>query len=426
MLRYAFSPTKDMDIENLRLALFNHILSKKRNEELLVRIDDTDKENNIEGKEKEILEILSLFSIDHSRVLYQSENIKYHTQMAMKLLLDKKSFNCFCSDEALEKDKKIAKRQNKPYSYSGFCETISDETKFNCNAPFVVRLKKPENNIKFTDQIKGDFEHQPFEIDSLKILNHDKSPTPTFTAAVDDMLFDISTIITEEKNFLETSRQIHVRESLGYDKQIEQIHLCPILNLTKKNNYSVNSLIEKGYLPAAIANYVILIGYETSKGIFTIEEIIQDFDINKIIKIPTSFDIEKLNYINKEYMKMLDEMRFSKIIGFADEDIGKLAKLYIGECNTTKEIKTKITSIFSEKKPLKGFEEEFTSLKNCLKSAPFIQDFEQLQKYITDKTTLQGETLSKVLSFALTGSKNEKNLDKIYPLIQNYLGEIIK
>ena len=91
MLRFAPSPTGDMHIGSLRVALFNHILSKQLNEELLIRIDDADKEKNIEGKDKEILETLSLFSIGYTRVVNQSDNVKYHTQMAMKLLLDNKA-----------------------------------------------------------------------------------------------------------------------------------------------------------------------------------------------------------------------------------------------------------------------------------------------------------------------------------------------
>ena len=102
MLRFAPSPTGDMHIGNLRIAIFNYIVAKQKNERFIVRIEDTDKERNIEGKDKEILEMLTLFSIDFKRVAYQSENIKYHTKMAMKLLLDKKAFNCFCSDEVLQ------------------------------------------------------------------------------------------------------------------------------------------------------------------------------------------------------------------------------------------------------------------------------------------------------------------------------------
>jgi len=174
LLRFAPSQTEDIDLASLRVALFHHILSKTQNEELIIRIDDTDKQNNIENKDKEILELLSLFGINYTRVVYQSENIKYHTQMAMKLLLDKKAFNCFCSDEALAQDKEIAIKENKPYAYSGFCETISDETKFNCNAPFIVRIKKPEDTITITKMIKGKLSFTPLEIDSFKILKYTK------------------------------------------------------------------------------------------------------------------------------------------------------------------------------------------------------------------------------------------------------------
>ena len=433
MLRFAPSPTGDMHIGSLRVALFNHILSKQLNEELLIRIDDADKEKNIEGKDKEILETLSLFSIGYTRVVNQSDNVKYHTQMAMKLLLDNKAFNCFCSDEALEQDREKAKLEKKPYSYSGFCETISDEAKFNCNAPFVVRLKKPSSNIQFTDVIKGEFTYEPDDVDSVIILNKDKSPTSIFAGSVDDMLYDISTIIREENQLVNTPKQIHIRESLGYDKQMKYIHLPLLLNSESENvlsinddYYSVDYLIKEGYLPVAIANYLILLGYDHPKEIFDIEEAIEWFDIDKVSKSSVIFDINKLNYINQEHMKMLENMRFSKILGFADEDIGELGKLYIGECSTIKEIKEKIQAIFSEKKTLKNFQEEFKLLKECLQKAPFIEEFVKLQKYITDNTGLKGEKLSIPLSYALTGTKNEKKLSEIYPLIRNYLGELVK
>jgi glutamyl-tRNA synthetase len=121
----------------------------------------------------------------------------------------------------------------------------------------------------------------------------------------------------------------------------------------------------------------------------------------------------------------MDEMRLSKLIGYADKDIGILAKVYIEECNTIKEIKTKIDAIFSQKETLEGFEEEFIKLKECLKSAPFIDDFNDLKKYITEKTGLKGKLLFMPLRFTLTGATKGPNLSEIYPLIKNYLGEIV-
>ena len=433
MLRFAPSPTGDMHIGNLRVALINHILSKQLNEELLIRIEDTDQKRNIDGKEQEILEILNLFSINYSRVAHQSENIKYHTQMAMKLLLDKKAFNCFCSENALEQDREIAKKEKKPYRYSGFCETISDETKFNCNAPFVVRLKKPEQTIKFTDLVKGEFNHEPFDVDSFVILREDKSPTYNFACSIDDMLFDISTVVRGEDQLPNTPKQIHIRKSLGYDRDINYIHLPMILDLdtgkkmSKRDEASsVKWLVDEGYLPAAIANYLILLGYNPPVEVFTMEEAMEWFDVNKVSKSPAKFDIAKLKYLNREHIKMMDELRLSKILGYADKDIGTLAKIYIEESNTIKELKEKTDSIFEGKKPLKGFEEEFSQIKNCLQNAPYIENINDLKRYITEQTGLKDDKLFTPLRYALTGSTNGPTISEIYPLIKNYLGEIVK
>ena len=403
MLRFAPSPTGDMHIGNLRVALINHILSKQLNEELLIRIEDTDQKRNIDGKEQEILEILNLFSINYSRVAHQSENIKYHTQMAMKLLLDKKAFNCFCSENALEQDREIAKKEKKPYRYSGFCETISDETKFNCNAPFVVRLKKPEQTIKFTDLVKGEFNHEPFDVDSFVILREDKSPTYNFACSIDDMLFDISTVVRGEDQLPNTPKQIHIRKSLGYDRTINYIHLPMILNfetgqkMSKRDeSSSVRWLVDQGFLPAAIANYLILLGYNPPVEVFTLEEAMEWFDVNKISQSPAKFDITKLKYLNREHLKMMDELRLSKILGFADKDIGTLAKLYIEECDTINEIKEKILAIFAPKESLENFEKEYVLLKECLQNAPFISELNELKTYITKNTGLENKNLSTI------------------------------
>jgi len=429
LLRFAISPIKDLGVKELRVAILNYIISQQTNEELLIRIDDTEKEKNIEKKDKEIIKLLDLFGIKYSRIILQSENIKYHTGMGMKLLLDKKSFNCFCTEEVLEEDKVKAQKEEKPYSYSGFCETISDETKFHCNAPFVVRLKKPNKDIKFTDFVQGDCEFKPYEVDSVVVLKHDKTPTANFASAVDDMLYDISTIITNENQLINTSKQIHIRKSLDYEKEIKYTHLPKILNsktakeLSITDNYSsINWLINEGYLPIAIANYLVHLGFSTPNEIFTLEEAVEWFDLNRLSTKSASFDITKLNHINKEHLKTIDNMRLSKIIGYADEDIGKLAKLYLKECNTTKELKEKIDLIFTKKETLKEFEEEIKTLKTCLTNAPFMNDFAKLQEYIIEKTGIKDET---PLRFILTGTTSGLKLKKIYPLIKNYLGEII-
>ena len=196
MLRFAPSPTGEMHIGNLRVAIFNYIVSKQLNEDLVIRIEDTDKERNIEGKDKEILEILNLFSIEYKNIVYQSDSLKYHQKIALQFMSQKKAFACFCSDDKLNELSETAKKNGNPFSYDGFCATLSDETVLNTNAPFTVSVKKPDENIKFTDLLKGDFDFDPLDVDSFIILRQDKTPTYNYACSIDDMIMDISIVIS--------------------------------------------------------------------------------------------------------------------------------------------------------------------------------------------------------------------------------------
>ena len=428
MLRFAPSPTGDMNIENLRVAIFNYIVSKQLNEDLMIRIEDIDNQRNIEGKDKEILEILNLFSIEYKGAVHQSDSLKYHQQIALQFLTQKKAFACFCSDSKLEELKEESVKNGKTFSYDGFCETLSDETVLNTNAPFTIRIKKPDHNIKFTDLLKGDFNYAPLEVDSFIILGQDKKPTYNYACAIDDMITDISTIIRSDKYLPDTAKQIYIRESLGYTKEIKYIHLPNILNAqtNKEDITSVKWLIDEGFLPSAIANYLVLIGNKTPNEIFTLEEAISWFKIENISKDSAKFDIDKLRFINKKHLETIDDMRLSKILGFADTDIGKLGKVFLEETTTIKEIKERVVKIFAQKDSYEGLHEEFLKVKECLQKAPFFNDFEELKKYISKQTNLEDDNLLKPLRYILTAADNGPNISDIYPLIKNYLGEIVK
>ena len=433
MLRFAPSPTGDMNIGNLRVAIFNYIMSKQLNEDLIIRIEDIDVEKNIEGKDKEILEILNLFSIEYKSVMHQSDSLKYHQKMALQLMTQKKAYACFCSDSKLDELKEESIKDGKTFVYDGFCETLSDETVLNTNAPFTVRIKKPEHNIKFTDLLKGDFDYAPFDVDSFIILRQDKTPTYNYACAVDDMIMDISIVIRGEDHVSNTPKQIHIRESLGYTKEIKYVHLPIILNaqtgkkMSKRDDASsVKWLIDEGFLPSAIANYLVLMGNKTPTEIFTLEEAISWFKIENVSRSAAKFDIDKLRFINRKHLETIDDMRLSKILGFADTDIGKLGKIFLEEASTIKEIKEKIAPIFAPKTSCEGFEEEFLKLKECLQKAPFFDDFEELKKYISEQTNLKGKNLFKPLRYILTGADNGPNISDVYPLIKNYLGEIVR
>jgi glutamyl-tRNA synthetase len=426
LLRFAPSPIADMDIESLRIAIFNYIVSKQLNKDLVIRIEDIDKDKIIEGKDKEILEILSLFSIDYARAAHQSDSLKYHQKMAMQLLTKKKAFSCFCGDVKLQELEDEAKANNIPFKYDGFCETLSDEAILEVNAPFTVRIVKSKDDIKFNDSLRGDITIPASDMDYTIILKHDKTPTYNYACAVDDMLMDISLVIRSADHLVDTANQIHIRNSLDYSKEIQYVHLAKILNTQSNTTTSVKGLIDEGFLPSAIANYLVLLGNKTPQEIFSLEEAIEWFKIEDISSDDVEFDIDKLRFINRKHLEFMDEMRLSKILGFADLDIGKLGKLYLDEASTLKELKRKLDSIFDVKTTCVGFEKEFTILKECLQNAPYHDDFNDLKKYITKETNLEGESLDTPLKYILTAANTGPDISSIYPLIRNYLGEIVK
>lgn len=433
MLRFAPSPTGDMHIGNLRVAIFNYIVARQKNERFLLRIEDTDIERNIEGKDKEIMEILKKFNISWDELLYQSQNISFHQNFAYKLLQDKKAFACFCTPEELEIERIKAKEEKRAYRYSGKCEEITIEEASKRGEPFVVRIKKPKEKIVFNDILKGEMVFEPNEVDSFVILRADGRPTYNFACAIDDMLHDISLVIRGEDHLSNTPKQIHIREALGYTKDITYCHLPIILNeegkkMSKRDKASsVKWLLEEGFLPEAVANYLILLGNKTPKEIFTLEEAIEWFDLKKLSNASPKFDLDKLRFINREHLKMIDPEKLSDLLGYKNEDFGSLAKIYLEEASTLKELKEKIDNIFGKKREYKEFENEAETLKNFIEDIiDKYEDFEEFKKALMNESGLKGKRFFKPLRILLTGSEHGPELSKIFPYIRKNISEVKK
>jgi len=430
MLRFAPSPTGDMHIGNLRVALFNYIVAKQKNEKYLVRIEDTDNERNIEGKDKAILDILNTFNIKYDQVVYQSENFKLHWKFATDLLTQKKAFVCFCSADDIEKQREIAQKEKRPYRYSGKCEELSDvEVLEREDEPFVVRLKKPQNPIKFKDIIKGEMEFSPFDIDSFVILRQNKIPTYNFACAVDDMIYDISLIIRGEDHLSNTPKQIAIQKALGYEKTIEYAHLPIILNsegkkMSKRDEASsVMWLLEEGFLPEAIANYLILLGNKTPKEIFNLEEAIKFFDLKKLSKAPAKFDIDKLRFINREHLKQTDDLASLLQI---HKSLNNLAKVYLEEASTLKELKSKIDEVLAPREKNEEWQTEIDLIKKEILENELENDYNEFKNRISKNTGLKGKKLFMPLRLVLTNQSHGPNISDIYPAIKNLIKELIR
>ncbi|MDR0666499.1 MAG: glutamate--tRNA ligase [Campylobacteraceae bacterium] len=432
MYRFAPSPTGDMHIGNLRAAIFNFICACQSGKGFYLRIEDTDTARNVEGKDKEILEILKAFGIVYDAIYYQSKNLRFHQQFAMQLVSEKKAFACFCTEDELEAKREEAKRNGVAYRYDNTCLKLSDEEVLANEKPFVIRLKQPENKITFTDAIKGELSFEPKDIDSFVILRHNKTPMYNFACAVDDMLENTTDIIRGEDHVSNTPKQEHIRATLGYTQNISYAHLPIILNnegkkMSKRDDASsVKWLLEQGFLPSAITNYLILLGNKTPREIFTMKEAIAWFDIKNVSKSPAKFDINKLRQINREHLRALDDKEFAALLGFEDENIGKIGKIYTEEGSVTKEIKPKVEALFAPKNAPEGFEKEFDILKSILQNAPYFEEFNDFKNYLFDKSSLKGKAFFKPLRFLLTNSEHGPELAVLYPAIKTYIKEIVK
>ena len=486
MYRFAPSPTGDMHIGNLRAAIFNYLCARKDGVGFILRIEDTDTARNVEGKDEEIKEILRIFGLSWQHFYVQSANLKHHRQMALKLVAEKRAFACFCTSETLEQKKAAAKAAGKPYRYDGTCEHLSDSEVLENDKPFVIRLKKPEKAMEFTDLIKGRLHFEPENIDSFVIMRADKTPTYNFACAVDDMLEGVTCIIRGEDHTSNTPKQEHIRASLGYTKPMIYAHLPIILNdegqkMSKREAHSsVKWLLEQGILPSAIANYLIMLGNKTPREIFTLDEAVEFFDIKKVSKAPARFDMKKLLQINREHIRLLSDEKLNEILGFAGKNSGifcenssllnknssvanknsgfareksensgensnilnkkdenssippkflcknvaPLARFYTQEASTINELKAKLAGIFGEK-DFAEFKDECLNLRQILAQSALPNDFESLKNELMQKSGLKGKAFFMPLRLVLTGNAHGPELSELYVLLKPFIKDIV-
>ena len=413
MLRFALSPTGDMTIDDLRIAIVNFIVAQKHSEPFLVRMDDTDKARNIEGKDTEFMQILEKFSLTHEQVYHQSEHQSIHQTLALRLLEEQKAFVCTCTD-------------TDSIACSGTCTEMTEDTYSRLKAegtPFVVRLKAPKKTISFTDIISGEHNATTEETGEPVILGSDAAPTALFASACDDMLSNITTLIRHARHIGNTPKEIHIKTALGYTGKTDYAHLSSI-----ENAPSLKQLFEEGYIPDAIINYLILLSNPKSEQtFFTLPEAIAWFDLEQIPQTPAVFEMEVLRRLNREHLLKMDDRRLSMLFGFADAAIGKLAKVYLEteEASTVSELEAAIRPLFSPKSFDGEMGEKMNILKNIIWEAPMIDTYEAFEAYLAKESGLSGDALAAPLRKLLTNQTEGPALDALYPHIKSYLLEVI-
>ncbi|WP_300950039.1 glutamate--tRNA ligase family protein, partial [Helicobacter rodentium] len=318
----------------------------------------------------------------------------------------------------------------------------------------VVRLRGSKEEIKFVDCIKGEIQFAPNEVDSFVILKEDGIPTYNFACAVDDMLYDVDFIVRGEDHVSNTPKQMLIHKDLNYNKEMKFAHLPILLNdegkkMSKRDNASsVQWLLDSGFLPQAIVNYLILMGNKTPCEVFTLQDSLEWFDICKIAKAPAHFDMDKLKFLNREHFKRINEQDLAVLLGYKDASIGALAKIYLQEASTLNEIREKIDKIFANKTLLLNqiqesaqseiqsneileFKAEIIDLQKVILGMLESQDwakseFNTFKESAMQISALKGKKFFKPLRFLLTGFVNGPELSDLFPILRLFLKDIVR
>ncbi|MCR5667628.1 MAG: glutamate--tRNA ligase [Lachnospiraceae bacterium] len=353
--RFAPSPTGRMHVGNLRTALYAYLIAKHEGGDYILRIEDTDQERYVEGAVDIIYRTLEKTGLIHDEgpdkdkgvgpyVQSERQEQGIYLEYAKKLVEKGEAYYCFCTPERLETLKQNV--DGKEISiYDKHCLHLSkEEVEKNLaeGKPYVIRQNNPRTGTTtFSDEIYGDITVDNAELDDMILIKSDGYPTYNFANVVDDHLMGITHVVRGNEYLSSSPKYNRLYEAFGWDVPV-YVH-CPLITneehqkLSKRSGHSsYEDLLDQGFLTEAIVNYVALLGWspEDNQEIFSLEELVKAFDYRRINKSPAVFDVNKLKWMNGEYMHALPfdtfyEMAepYIKQVVTKDYDLKKIAAL---------------------------------------------------------------------------------------------------
>lgn len=307
-VRFAPSPTGHLHIGGARTALFNWLFARHHKGTFVLRIEDTDRTRSTEDYIHSIIDGMKWLSLDWDEGPYrQTDRFDVYRKYTDKLLEEGKAYYCYCLPEELERRRKEAMAQGKSPKYDGRCRNVKEPAAGRTPA---VRFKMPhEGETVVHDLIRGRIVFENEQLDDLVIMRSDEAPTYNFTVVVDDVDMAITHVIRGDDHLNNTPKQIHIYSALGYEVPLFA-HLPMILGadktrLSKRHGAtSVMAYKEMGYLPEALVNYLVRLGWSYGdQEVFTREELIKYFSFENVGKSSAVFNPEKLIWLNSQYMK---------------------------------------------------------------------------------------------------------------------------
>jgi glutamyl-tRNA synthetase len=362
--RFAPSPTGLLHVGGARTALFSWLFSKKMGGQFVLRIEDTDLERSSEASVQAILDGMKWLQLDHDEgPVYQTQRFDRYKEIIQQLLDQGDAYYCACSKEKIEslREQQMADKQ-KP-RYDGCCRDLGLSPDGTQN--LVVRFKNSQQGtVTFSDQVKGSITVSNSELDDLIIARSDSTPTYNLTVVVDDMDMNITHVVRGDDHVNNTPRQINILKALGADCP-EYAHLPMILGddgkrLSKRHGaVGVMQYFDDGYLPEAMLNYLVRLGWSHGdQEIFSIEEMIEFFALDDINKSASSFNTDKLNWINQQYMMSLplkgivdlvkQRLKVIDVSVTNDTNIDTIVDLYRQRVSTINQLAESIMYCFKE------------------------------------------------------------------------------
>ncbi len=346
-VRFAPSPTGSLHIGGARTALFNWLFARKHNGVFVLRLEDTDLLRSSKESSAGIIDGLQWLGLNWDEgpetggsygPYRQSERLSIYRRYLEQLLASGSAYYCFCSNEELQQEKEAARNGKRDYKYSGRCRELTSEEvqqRLSQGLKPVIRIKAPDNGICVVhDLIRGDVEFNYALMDDFIIAKSDGWPTYNFAVVVDDASMNITHVIRAEEHLSNTPKQLLIYESLGLTPPLFA-HVSMILapdrsKLSKRHGAtSVQEFREQGYLPEALINYLALLGWSSGddRDFWSLDELVAEFDLGNISRSPAVYDIEKLTWMNGDYLSKADNERLLSLVS-NDNQIKKWSVLY--------------------------------------------------------------------------------------------------
>jgi nondiscriminating glutamyl-tRNA synthetase len=332
-VRFAPSPTGHLHVGNARTALFNWLFARQKRGTMVLRVEDTDIERSEARFESQLIDDLKWLGLDWDEgpdvcgsygPYRQSDRLEIYREHAERLLQEGKAYLCFCTEEELQQERERAMGEQRQAVYSGKCRALDPaeaKRKREAGEASAIRLKIPEHPIRFHDIVRGDVEFSNEVVSDPIILRSSGMPVYNYVVVIDDALMKITHVIRGDDHLSNTPKQVALYEALGWPVP-EFAHLSTILGadrerLSKRHGAtSIANFREMGVLPEALANYLALLGWAPSGGtreIFSLQELVKEFSLERVTPSPAVFDMEKLHWLNRHYIKQAPPERINRL-----------------------------------------------------------------------------------------------------------------